>query len=93
MVEFAKFKNESQIYLDEEKMYSNSNPIKPQRLMKDLRESLPRDAIVFVDGGNSLHWTTHYFPVYLPEYIYYRLWVCFHGIRNSCCCRSKICCS
>ncbi len=67
IAEFAKFKNESQIYLEEEKMYSDSNPIKPQRLMKDLRESLPRDAIVFVDAGNSLTWTTHYFSVYLPN--------------------------
>ena len=66
-VQLAKFKGDSQIYLDEEKMYSNSNPIKPQRLMKDLRESLPRDAIVFADGGNSRIWTTHYFPVYLPK--------------------------
>ena len=67
MAEFTKFKNESQVYLDEEKMYSNFNPIKPQRLMKDLRESLPRDAIVFIEGGNSLNWATHYFPVYLPN--------------------------
>jgi len=67
MVEFTKFKKESQEYLDEEKMHSDSNPIKPQRLVKDLRESLPRDAIVFVEGGNSLNWTTHYFPVYLPN--------------------------
>ena len=41
MVEFAKFKNESQIYLDEEKMYSNSNPIKPQRLMKTCGRACP----------------------------------------------------
>ena len=66
MVEFARFKEESQIYLDEEKMCSNSNPIKPQRLMKDLRESLPRNTIVFVDAGNSYTWGIHYFPVYLP---------------------------
>lgn len=67
VVELAKFKNESQIYLDEKKMCSDCNPIKPQRLMKDLRESLPRDTIVFADGGNSRLWTTHYFPVYLPK--------------------------
>ncbi|OGP95552.1 MAG: hypothetical protein A2157_16475 [Deltaproteobacteria bacterium RBG_16_47_11] len=67
MAEFNKFKGESPIYLDEEKMYSNSNPIKPQRLMKDLRESLPRNTIVFVDAGNSYTWGIHYFPVYLPR--------------------------
>ena len=67
MVEFAKFKEESQVYLDEDKMHSNSNPIKPQRLMKDLRESLSRDAIglsraetaslgqhiIFLDSSNT----------------------------------------
>jgi acetolactate synthase-1/2/3 large subunit len=66
MIEFAKFKNESPVYLDEEKMYSNSIPIKPQRLMKDLRESLPRNTIIFVDAGNSYTWGIHYFPVYQP---------------------------
>ena len=66
MIEFTTFKNESQIYLDEEKMCSNSNPIKPQRLMRDLRESLPHEAIIFVDIGNTLTWSLHYFPVYRP---------------------------
>jgi acetolactate synthase I/II/III large subunit len=66
MVEFAKFKDDSQIYLDEEKMHSDSNPVKPQRLMRDLRESLPHDAIIFVDIGNILTWALHYFPVYHP---------------------------
>ena len=34
--------------------------------MKDLRESLPRNTIVFVDAGNSYTWGIHYFPVYHP---------------------------
>lgn len=61
------FKENSQTYLDEEKMNSDAVPIKPQRLMKDLRESLPRNAIVFAEGANTRNWTTHYFPVYLPN--------------------------
>lgn len=65
--ELMTFKKNSRIYLHEEKMNSDAVPIKPQRLMKDLRESLPRDTIVFVDAGNSYTWTTHYFPVYLPK--------------------------
>lgn len=64
---FRTFKENAKTYLDEEKMNSDAIPIKPQRLMKDLRESLPKDAIVFPDAGNSFTWTTHYFPVYLPN--------------------------
>ena len=55
MVEFAKFKKESQIYLDEEKMYSNSNPIKPQRLMKDLRESCQETLSSLWMQGIAIH--------------------------------------
>ncbi|MBI4620563.1 MAG: thiamine pyrophosphate-binding protein [Desulfobacterales bacterium] len=67
MDEFMRFKEDSQVYLDEDKMNSNANPIKPQRLMRELRESLPKDAIVFIDIGNSLTWTLHYFSVYYPN--------------------------
>ncbi|MCX5909831.1 MAG: thiamine pyrophosphate-binding protein [Deltaproteobacteria bacterium] len=67
MADFHKFKKDSPVYLDEEKMYSDSIPLKPQRLMKDLRESLPRDTIVFFEAGNSYPWGIHYFPTYLPR--------------------------
>ncbi|MBI4377301.1 MAG: thiamine pyrophosphate-binding protein [Elusimicrobia bacterium] len=43
-----------------------SIPLKPQRVMHELREALPDDAIVFVDIGNCMAWAIHYFPVYQP---------------------------
>ena len=50
-----------------EKMKSDELPLKPQRLMADLRASLPPDALVFVDGGANRSWATHYFPALAPH--------------------------
>ena len=65
--EFLKFKESSKMYIDEEKMSSDAIPIKPQRLMKDLRDSLSYDAIIFVDAGSTRFWAIHYLPVYYPK--------------------------
>jgi len=48
-------------------MESDAVPLKPQRLMADLRASLPPDAIVFVDGGANRSWATHYFQALAPR--------------------------
>lgn len=48
-------------YFDEPAMYSDASPVKPQRLMKELRDILPEDAIVLGDIGNSLTWVERYF--------------------------------
>jgi len=61
------FKKQYQTYINEEKMYAEDLPLKPQRLIKDLRDSLPIDAIVFCDIGNHLAWAIHYFQTYLPQ--------------------------
>ncbi|MDH4099302.1 MAG: thiamine pyrophosphate-binding protein [Nitrospirota bacterium] len=50
-------------YHEPEKMGSDEIPLKPQRLMHDLRESLPEDAIFFVDAGNNLAWAIHYLTI------------------------------
>lgn len=60
------FKKQYQYFINEEKMLSEEIPLKPQRLIKDLRDSLPIDAIVFCDIGNHLAWALHYFSCYLP---------------------------
>lgn len=39
-------------------------PLKPASVLKELREALPRDAIVFVDNGTIRLWTARHFPVY-----------------------------
>lgn len=48
-------------------MKSDSLPLKPQRLMGDLRASIPDNAIVFVDGGATRSWATHYFQTRAPK--------------------------
>lgn len=50
-----------------EMMKSEALPLKPQRLMADLRSSLPPDALVFVDGGANRSWATHYFRALAPQ--------------------------
>lgn len=39
-------------------------PLKPQEVLRELREALPRDSIVFVDNGTIRLWTAQHFPVY-----------------------------
>ncbi|MCX5998160.1 MAG: thiamine pyrophosphate-dependent enzyme, partial [Chloroflexi bacterium] len=46
---------------------SNSVPVKPQRMMKELQEALPEDAILFVDTGNMLCWALHYMRFARPN--------------------------
>jgi acetolactate synthase I/II/III large subunit len=42
---------------------SDSHPLKPQRLMKELRHAMPDDALLFVDNGTSIIWALHYFEI------------------------------
>jgi acetolactate synthase I/II/III large subunit len=53
--------------VDAAAMDSNSVPIKPQRLMRDLQEALPRDTLVFVDGGANRSWAIHYWQSLHPR--------------------------
>lgn len=39
-------------------------PLKPRRVLRELREAMPRDAILFVDNGTIRTWAGRYFPVY-----------------------------
>jgi len=61
--EIGSFKNNHE-YFREDSMLSDAIPMKPQRLMKELREVLPRDVIVFADIGNTLTWAERYFQAY-----------------------------
>jgi acetolactate synthase-1/2/3 large subunit len=45
---------------DPEKMRDISTPLKPQRVIHELNEALPDDAIVFLDVGNHALWAIHY---------------------------------
>jgi len=58
--EVARLKEEVGLYLEPEKLDDESVPLKPQRVVRELQEALPEDAILFVDVGNSLAWALHY---------------------------------
>ena len=53
-------------YYNETESYSDKLPLKPQRLMRELRNSLPRDTLIFGDMGNTYSWILRYFQSY-PE--------------------------
>lgn len=61
--EIGLFKNKHE-YFREDPMFSDTIPMKPQRLMKELREVLPRDVVVFADIGNTLAWAERSFQAY-----------------------------
>jgi acetolactate synthase-1/2/3 large subunit len=56
-------------YYSEPAMFSDAEPIKPQRAVREIREALPKDAIVFTDCGNNCMWTERFFQAYLPRTI------------------------
>jgi len=63
--DFGGFKHSTQYY-EEEESYSDAVPMKPQRLMRELRATLPRDTVVFGDMGSTYSWILRYFQSY-PE--------------------------
>lgn len=64
--EVADFRERVGRVKEPDKMHSDAIPIKPQRLTHELRQSLPDNAIVFVDTGNHLAWTIHYLECNRP---------------------------
>lgn len=67
--DIVKFKQSVGMFVDEEKMFSESVPIKPQTMMREIQECLPEDAIVFVDTGNHTCWAIHYMRFKKPNFI------------------------
>jgi len=53
--------------VDPEKLESDSVPVKPQRMVKELQDTLPENAILFVDTGNSICWAIHYMKFRKPD--------------------------
>jgi acetolactate synthase-1/2/3 large subunit len=49
------------------KANSDASPLKPQRIMKELREVLPRDAIVTAEAGFCKEWPSSMLPIYQPR--------------------------
>lgn len=63
---FNDLKRKTPMILDPDLMNSDQVPIKPQRLIRDLQEGLPDDAILFCDVGSHLIWAIHYLKMKHP---------------------------
>jgi acetolactate synthase I/II/III large subunit len=59
-------KKDTPRYLAAESILSDAVPLKPQRLVKELRQAMPDDALLFVDNGSSIIWGVHYFEIRTP---------------------------
>jgi acetolactate synthase-1/2/3 large subunit len=51
-------------YFEEPQMFCNATPLKPQRVIHDLRQLLPQNTIVFGDAGHTVRWVGKYFHSY-----------------------------
>lgn len=49
---------------------SNAIPIRPERLIKELRTALPRDGVIFVDTGKVKNWCYQQLEAYGPDSYY-----------------------
>ncbi len=67
--QITEFKKKAGMFIDEEKMYSDSVPIKPQAMMRELQDVLPEDAVVFLDTGSHILWAIHYMRFDKPNFI------------------------
>jgi acetolactate synthase-1/2/3 large subunit len=67
------FKSAHPRVAQEELMDELSVPLQPPRLMKELQEALPSNALLFVDIGNSMAWAIHYLTITQPRSFFVNL--------------------
>jgi acetolactate synthase I/II/III large subunit len=65
-------------------------PLKPQRLMIELQEALPLDAMVFVEIGNAMSWAFHYLKVAKPNSFYHSMGLGPMGYGATACIGAKL---
>ncbi|MDD5657345.1 MAG: thiamine pyrophosphate-binding protein, partial [Elusimicrobia bacterium] len=65
--ELAEFKSRHPRVRDAELLDDLSTPLKPQRLMRELQEAMPEDALLFVDIGSPMAWAIHYLTLDRPR--------------------------
>ncbi len=65
--EMADFKARCPRFESPELMEDESLPLKPPRLMRELQDVLPEDALLFVDIGNAMAWAIHYLTLARPH--------------------------
>jgi acetolactate synthase-1/2/3 large subunit len=58
------------VTLNAGKRDSSAVPIRPERLIKELREGIPRDGVIFVDTGKEKNWFFQQYPAYGPDTFY-----------------------
>jgi acetolactate synthase-1/2/3 large subunit len=64
--EVLALKGELKYYMDPIS-FSDAVPIKPQRAVREIREFLDKDAIVWADCGNNLSWVEKYYQALMPK--------------------------
>ena len=69
---------------------SDAFPMSPQRILADIREVLPREAIITTDVGWNKNGVGQQFPIYEPG-TFHPLRVGYHGIRVPSCTRCEAC--
>ncbi len=64
-----KYKESERSYLKtiEDLSYSNSIPIHPLRVIREVREFFQKDAISVIDGGNTTVWASYLNKIYVPK--------------------------
>ncbi|MFA4853023.1 MAG: thiamine pyrophosphate-binding protein, partial [Bacteroidales bacterium] len=62
--EIENFIKTTGMYINSESMEDNSIPIKPQRVMKEVRDNTPGNTIFLADSGSHCAWAMHYLPIY-----------------------------
>jgi acetolactate synthase-1/2/3 large subunit len=73
-----------------EKLLSQDIPLKPQRVMSELRNALPSDGALFVDIGTCMTWAFQYFPVYEPGTFYINMGLASMGHAVAACVGGKL---
>jgi acetolactate synthase-1/2/3 large subunit len=50
---------------------SDKIPIQPQRLVKEIRDFMPKDGIIILDGGDTTIWGLTYLRAHFPRSVYF----------------------
>ncbi|MFW9784591.1 MAG: thiamine pyrophosphate-binding protein [Candidatus Heimdallarchaeota archaeon] len=50
---------------------SDKIPIQPQRLMKEIRNFMPKDSVIILDGGDTTVWGLIYLRAHSPKSVYF----------------------
>ncbi len=89
--DFPRLKEQTE-YFSEPPMSSTELPLKPQRVMAELGEALPEDALVFTDIGNTVTWVERCLPVKRPDTVMSLCGLAAMGSGVAACIGGKVAC-